>query len=89
MSVPPAGPGHRTDAAHDRPADLTHRQRQVLAALRRLYERHGYAPTLRELADEVGVSSPSTILSHVRVLERRGAIERRPGRPRTARLTDA
>lgn len=69
------------------PSDLTRRQRQVLAALRRLHERTGVAPTLREIGDEVGLASASSVFAHVRVLETRGLVERRPGSPRTLRAT--
>lgn len=65
--------------------DLTTRQRQVLAALCRLTEQDGYPPTLRELGDEVGLASPSSVHAHVVVLERAELIERRAGRPRTTR----
>jgi repressor LexA len=65
--------------------DLTRRQRQVLAALERLHEQHGVAPTLRELGDEVGLSSSSSVLAHVRVLQARGLVHARPGQPRTLR----
>lgn len=77
----------RPKTASDRTAKLTRRQRRVLAALQSMHEHHGYAPTLRELADAVGVASPSTILADIRALERAGLIERRQGQPRTARLT--
>ncbi|WP_130649170.1 hypothetical protein [Egicoccus halophilus] len=45
------------------------------------------APSLRELADEVGLASPSSVLHHVRVLEHHGAIERRAGAARTVTAT--
>jgi hypothetical protein len=67
--------------------DLTRRQRQVLAALRRLHERDGVPPTLREIGAEVGLSSASSVVAHVRVLEERGLAERAPGCPRTLRVT--
>ena len=62
---------------HDSDLQLSDRQRQVLAALRRLHERDGFAPSLRELAAEVGLASTSSVHRHVRVLERHGMIERR------------
>lgn len=65
------------------PEDLTRRQREVLAALRRLTDRSGHPPTLRELADDVGLASPSTVLHHVRILVDRGHLELTPGSPRT------
>lgn len=66
-------------------SDLTARQRQVLAALERLTERDGFPPSLRELASEVGLASPSSVLRHVRVLEGAELVARRPGCPRAIR----
>jgi repressor LexA len=71
----------------DEVGDLTRRQRQLLAALRRMHEAAGFAPTLRELGAEVGLSSASSVQAHVRVLEARGLAERNPGQPRTLRPT--
>jgi repressor LexA len=69
--------------------DLTARQREVLAALRRLHDQHGFAPSLREVASEVGLASTSSVHHHVVRLEQRGLIERRPGHPRTVRRSRA
>jgi repressor LexA len=41
--------------------DLTQRQREVLAALQRLHDQHGFAPSLREVASEVGLASTSSV----------------------------
>lgn len=71
----------------DTTLDLTERQRQVLDALRRLHDRSGYPPTLREIGDEVGLTSASSVVLHVRALEAHGLAERIPGRPRTLRAT--
>jgi repressor LexA len=70
------------------PDDLTERTREVLAALERLLARDGFPPTLRELAGEVGLRSPSSALHHVEVLEAAELIERRPACPRAVRLVD-
>jgi repressor LexA len=69
--------------------DLTQRQRDVLEALRRLHDEHGFAPSLREVAGEVGLASASSVHPHVVRLEERGLIERRPGQPRTVRRITA
>lgn len=69
------------------PDDLTRRTREVLAALERLVERDGFAPTMRELASEVGLRSPSSVHQNVEVLEEAQLIERLPARPRALRLT--
>jgi repressor LexA len=65
--------------------DLTRRQREVLEALRRLHDQHGFAPSLREVAGEVGLASVSSVHAHVVKLTERGLVERRPGQPRTLR----
>jgi repressor LexA len=69
--------------------DLTQRQREVLEALRRLHEQHGFAPSLREVATEVGLASASSVHAHVVRLEERGLVERRAGRHRTVRHVDS
>jgi repressor LexA len=69
--------------------DLTQRQREVLEALRRLHDQHGFAPSLREVASEVGLASASSVHHHVVKLTERGLIERRPGQPRTVRRDSA
>jgi repressor LexA len=69
--------------------DLTQRQREVLEALRRLHEQHGFAPSLREVASEVGLASASSVHAHVVKLSERGLVERRPGQPRTVRRSMA
>ena len=61
---------------------LSVRQRRVLEAIRCFYVEHGYAPTMREIADLSGLSSASTAVYQVRELEQKGWIRRHPGRPR-------
>jgi repressor LexA len=65
--------------------DLTVRQRAVLDALRRLHREHGYAPSIRELGEEVGLTSTSSVHRHVRILEQRGLVDHRAGSHRTLR----
>lgn len=66
---------------------LTKRQRDVLEAIERLTARHGYPPTIRELADEVGLRSTSSVHEHLDALEHHKLLDRRPGCPRAIRLT--
>jgi repressor LexA len=58
---------------------------RVAAAIRALYEREGLPPTIREIQQETGLSSTSVVTHHVAILERRGAITRRPGISRSIR----
>jgi repressor LexA len=56
---------------------LTDQQRRVLNAIQDRLRRQGYPPTVRELAQHLGVSI-GTVQSHLRALERKGALKRRP-----------
>lgn len=68
--------------------DLSTRQRALLDALARLHRTQGYAPSIRELGDAVGLASTSSVHRHVRILEQRGFIEQRKGTPRTLRVRE-
>ncbi|GAA1289048.1 MarR family transcriptional regulator [Streptomyces sp. NBC_01474] len=59
--------------------DVTERQRSVLAAIRTHIADHGEAPTVREIAAAVGLSSPSSVMYQLRRLEEAGALRRAPG----------
>lgn len=66
----------------------TERQRAVLEAIRRSLEERGIAPTLEEIAEELGGTSRVTALAHLRALERKGAIRRRPRESRAIEVLD-
>lgn len=61
---------------------LTPRQAAVLDAVRVLTAEHGYPPTVREVADAVGLASASSAHAHMRTLEQHGLLASRPGCPR-------
>jgi repressor LexA len=65
---------------------LTHQQRRVLDAIQYRLRRQGYPPTVRELAQHLGVSI-GTVQAHLRALERKGALKRRPFQARGLYLT--
>lgn len=58
--------------------DLTANQRRVLECIRRHIERNGVAPTLREIAENLALSSHSSAQDYVEALIRKGALERSP-----------
>jgi repressor LexA len=60
---------------------LTSRQAEILAALREYQHKHGYPPSLRELADHFQVY-PNTIRDHLKALARKGFLSREPNRSR-------
>jgi len=61
---------------------LTVRQRKVLEVIRNAVSDRGYPPSLREIGDSAGLSSPSSVSHQLRALEAKGFIRRDPNRPR-------
>ena len=59
--------------------DLTDRQRRVLDFIVHSVERRGYPPSLREICEEMGISSTRGALRHLEALERKGYITRGSG----------
>lgn len=70
---------------------LTRTEQETVRTLQSFIAAHGHAPTIRELADELGLSSPSSAHARLRSLETARVIERGDGRARIVRLlnTDA
>jgi repressor LexA len=61
---------------------LTSRQRLVLETIRDAVERRGYPPSMREIGEAVGLTSPSSVAHQLSTLERKGYLRRDPNRPR-------
>jgi repressor LexA len=66
---------------------LTARQQEIWQFLVSYVDDHGYPPTVREIGEEVGLASPSTVHAHLANLERVGLIKRDPTKPRAIELT--
>lgn len=62
---------------------LTERQRRILDFIRDHQTLHGYACTLREIADGCGLASVSSVGHQLRRLQDAGWIRRHPHRPRS------
>jgi repressor LexA len=65
---------------------LTVRQRRVLEVIRHAVDRRGYPPSLREIGEEVGLTSPSSVAHQLAALERKGYLRRDPNRPRAIEI---
>ena len=65
---------------------ITERQAEVLQTITELSERHGYAPTVREIGDALGIRSSQVTHQHLGALQRKGYITREPRRARTIRV---
>ena len=70
------------------PGDISDRQRQILHLILETVERRGYPPTVREIGEAVGLSSPSTVHSHLSVLVDQGYLRRDPSKPRAIEVVD-
>ncbi len=57
---------------------LTPNQRRVLACIQSWLEHHGRAPTLREIAKNLGLASHTSAQDYVEALVRKGVLERLP-----------
>jgi repressor LexA len=68
--------------------ELTARQRQVLDFIRSEIHRRGFPPSVREIGEAVGLSSSSTVHSHLAALEAKGLIRRDPSKPRALEVLD-
>lgn len=61
---------------------------ETMQALRDFIGEHGYPPSIRELGELLGLSSPMSVHERLLACERDGLIERVPGRPRAIRLKE-
>lgn len=64
---------------------MTPRQIEVLDLVRELGD-HGLTPTVRQIGERVGISSPSGVQRVLDALVREGRLERTPGTPRSLRV---
>ena len=61
---------------------LTARQEKLLRLIENIQAKRGYAPSLQELAQAMGISSLQGVKDHLTALERKGYLRRTPGRRR-------
>ncbi|ARD41480.1 transcriptional repressor LexA [Actinomyces gaoshouyii] len=75
--------GARSATSGDRIlASLDERARAVYEAVRDAVVDHGYPPSMREIGQRVGLTSPSSVKHQLDKLERLGLVRRDPKRPR-------
>lgn len=63
------------------------RQSQILDFIRQHIQTTGGAPTLKQIAEAIGVSSLATVHEHLQALEAKGLITRKQGKTRAIELT--
>lgn len=59
------------------------RQQAVLDCIEACIREKGYGPTVREICQDLGLSSPSTVHVHLKALEKKGLIKRDPLKSRS------
>lgn len=64
------------------PEPLTPKQRTVLEFIRNFFASSGYAPTIAEICQGLGLSSTATVHKHLKNLVNKGYIDSLPGRSR-------
>jgi repressor LexA len=68
--------------------NLTIRQTEILSFLHDCADGLGTMPSVREIMDHFGFSSPATVVGHLDLMEKKGAIRRESGRSRNIILGD-
>ncbi len=63
------------------------KQQEVLAYITEFMGKHGYAPTVREIGDAVGLNSTATVTYHINQLSKKGMLTYEPGKKRAIALT--
>jgi repressor LexA len=61
---------------------LSGKRRQILEFIAEEIRDRGYPPSVREIGEAVGLTSSSTVHSHLQVLQREGYLRRDPTKPR-------
>ena len=69
-------------------AELTSRQNEILAYLRKSQRETGIMPSTREIQHYFKFASQTAAMSHLRALERKGVIQRLPGKARAVIFPD-
>lgn len=65
---------------------LTAKQKKVYEFIRDKIRNRGYGPTVREIGEQFGISSPNGVMCHLKALEKKGLIIREPNMSRAIQL---
>lgn len=68
--------------------DLNERQKQILEYIRTCINDNHLPPSVREIGDAIGLSSPSSVHVHLKALEEKGYIVRHGSKSRSMSITD-
>lgn len=62
---------------------MKERHAQILEAIKSFYQENGFCPTVRQIGDMVGLKSTSTVITHLKAMEKAGLIIRNEFSPRS------
>lgn len=65
---------------------LTNKQEEVLTSIKKYFAKNGYAPTVRELCEELDLHSPATVFVHLKHLINKGYISQTTSKFRTLEI---
>ena len=68
---------------------LSPKQQQIYDFIIQFQSDHGYPPSAREIGEEVGLKSPSTVHFHLKGLEEKGLIQKAEGKTRAITVSGA
>jgi repressor LexA len=71
------------------PIIIYKRQKQILGFIKQYIQSNGTAPTLKQIAEAIGVSSLATVHEHLQALEAKGLITRKSGKMRSIDLAQS
>jgi repressor LexA len=71
------------------PIIIYKRQKQILGFIKQYIQSNGTAPTLKQIAESIGVSSLATVHEHLQALEAKGLIIRKSGKMRSIDLAQS
>lgn len=65
---------------------LSKRQQQIYEFIKQEVEKNGYPPTVREIGVALGLTSSSTVASHLAKMVEKGVIVRDPAKSRAIKI---
>ena len=68
--------------------ELTGKQQLILDFIKKYIKKRGYPPSLRDICDFIGIKAPKNAAKHLEALEKKGYIEREPGRARAIEVVN-
>lgn len=66
--------------------NLSKRQLQILECIEAAMRDRGYPPSVREIGEAVGLTSPSSVHAHLSTLQKLGYLQRDPTKPRALQV---